>query len=175
MKPKQMPVLTSDAVSLKLIPVEKPDDFRVNVIIGMSHFIKTVDDLYEAVANVSPATKFGVAFCEASGPKLIRTTGTDKEMIELAVKNARAIGAGHSFVLFLNGTFPVNIMHALRTVPEIVNIFCATSNPVSVVVAENKQGRGILGVIDGGSPLGVEGDKDVAERKQLLRDLGYKL
>lgn len=162
-------------IVISLVQIERPDKFDLNIVIGMSHFIKTVEDIYEAIANVNPRIKFGLAFCEASGPRLIRTTGTDKNLIKLAVKNAEKIGAGHSFVLMLDETFPVNIMHSLRTVPEIVSIFCATSNPLQVIVGESEQGRGILGVIDGGTPLGVETKKDVDDRKKLLREgLGYK-
>lgn len=162
-------------LSIKVIQIERPDKFDLNIIIGMSHFIKTVEDIHESIANVNPKIKFGLAFCEASGPRLIRTAGTDKKLVELAVKNAKAIGVGHSFVLILDETFPVNIMQSLRTVPEIVNIYCATSNPVQVVVGESKQGKGILGVIDGGAPLGVETEKDIEDRKKLLREiLGYK-
>lgn len=162
-------------MNIKAIQIERPEKFDLNIIIGMSHFIKTVEDVYEAVTNVNPEIKFGLAFCEASGPRLIRTTGTDKNLIELAVKNAKKIGAGHSFVLILDGTFPINIMQSLRTVPEIVSLFCATANPLQVLVVETEQGRGIVGVIDGGSPLDIETDKDIEERKKLLREvLGYK-
>ena len=162
-------------LKLEVVQIERPDDFKVNLILGMSHFIKTVEDIHEAIANVNPSIKFGLAFCEASGDKLIRTTGTDKEMIELAVKNAKKIRAGHCFVLFINGTFPINIMHSLRNVPELVNIYCATANPVQVIVAETSQGRGILGVIDGENKGAVETDKDIKARKELVRALGYKV
>lgn len=163
-------------LSIKVVQIERPEKFDLNIIVGMSHFIKTIEDVHEAIANVNPKIKFGLAFCEASGPRLIRTTGTDKKLVELAVKNAKAIGVGHSFVLILDETFPVNVMHSLRTVPEIVNIYCATSNPLQVIVGESEQGRGILGVIDGSTPLGVETEKDVKDRKKLLREvLGYKI
>ncbi len=164
-----------EKINLQVVQIERPDKFDLNIIIGMSHFIKTVEDIYEAITNVNPKIKFGLAFCEASGPRLIRTCGTDKKLIDLALKNAQKIGAGHSFILILDETFPVNIMHSLRTVPEIINIFCATSNPLQVIVGESEQGRGILGIIDGGLPLGVETNKDVKERKKLLREvLRYK-
>jgi len=157
-----------------VIDVERPDDFRVNVIIGMSHFIKTVEDIYEALLNVNPTIKFGLAFCEASGSRLIRTTGTDKEMIGFATRNAKKIAAGHSFVLFLNNTFPVSILGVLKNVPEVCHIFCATSNPLQILVGTTDQGNGIVGVVDGGSPYGVEGVNDIIKRYELLRELGYK-
>jgi adenosine/AMP kinase len=155
------------------VPVEKPDD--VNVIIGQSHFIKTVEDLHEALAGSSPVLQFGVAFCESSGPRLVRRSGNDPGLVERAVRIAQAIGAGHSFVVLLREGFPVNVLNALKLVPEVCGIYCATANPVEVVVAQTPAGRGILGVVDGGAPLGVEGDAEVAERKTLLRRFGYKL
>jgi len=155
------------------VPVEKPDD--VNVIVGQSHFIKTVEDLHEALAGSSPQLKFGLAFCESSGPRLVRRSGNDPGLVEGAVRIAQAIGAGHSFVVLLREGFPMNVLNALKLVPEVCGIYCATANPVEVVVAQTPAGRGILGVIDGGTPLGVEGDADVAERKGLLRRFGYKL
>ena len=155
------------------VPVEKPDD--VNVIVGQSHFIKTVEDLHEALAGSSPQLKFGLAFCESSGPRLVRKSGNDPGLVEGAVRIAQAIGAGHSFVVLLREGFPMNVLNALKLVPEVCGIYCATANPVEVVVAQTPAGRGILGVIDGGTPLGVEGDADVAERKTLLRRFGYKL
>lgn len=158
----------------EVIQLERPDDFTVNAIIGMAHFMKTVDDIFEAIVNVNPSIKFGVAFCEASGDRRILFEGTDQEMIDLAVKNAQKIGAGHSFVIFLGGTFPINIMHNLRIVPEITSIYCATSNPLQIIVGETEQGRGILGVIDGGKPTRIETDTDKKERKKILRSLGYK-
>lgn len=161
-------------VDISIIQIKKPKDFKINVIIGMSHFMKTVDDIYEAIANVSTDIKFGVAFCEASGDRRIMFEGTDEEMIRLAVSNAKQIGAGHSFVLFLNGTFPISIMHNLKTVPEITTIYCATSNPLQVIVGETKQGRGIMGVIDGGKPTKIESDEDKKSRKSILKQLGYK-
>lgn len=157
----------------KIIPIEKPE--AMNFILGQSHFIKTVEDLHETLIGAVPGIKFGVAFCEASGPRLVRWSGTDPECIELAKKNAQALGAGHSFIIFLGNVFPINVLNAVRNVPEVCRIFCATANPAQVIVAESAQGRGILGVIDGGTPLGVEDEKDIAERKGLLRKFGYKL
>ncbi len=158
---------------LKLVPIEKPE--AMNFILGQSHFIKTVEDLHETLVGAVPGIKFGLAFCEASGPRLIRWSGTDDECLALAKKNAQAIGAGHSFIIFLGNVFPINVLGLIRNVPEVCRIFCATANPTQVIVAESGQGRGILGVIDGESPLGVEGEKEIAERKGLLRRFGYKL
>jgi uncharacterized protein len=155
------------------IPIEKPDD--VNVIVGQAHFIKTVEDLHEVLAQSSAQLRFGVAFCESSGPRLVRRSGNDDALVELATRNASAIGAGHHFVIALRGGFPVSVLNALKLVPEVCAIFCATANPVEVLVAASPSGRGILGVVDGGAPLGVETDADVAERKGLLRRFGYKL
>lgn len=160
-------------MDLKLVQIEKPED--TNFILGQSHFIKTVEDIHEALVTHVPGIQFGLAFCEASGKCLIRWSGTNPEMIELAKINALAIGAGHSFILFLgNGFFPVNILGAVQAVPEVCHIFCATANPTQVILAESGQGRGILGVIDGASPLGIEGDEDIAWRKGFLRMIGYK-
>ncbi len=160
-------------MDIKVIQIEKPE--AVNFVLGQSHFIKTVEDVHEALVNAVPGIKFGLAFCEASGPCLVRLTGTDDAMIELASRNALAVGAGHSFILFLQeGFFPVNVLNVLKSVPEIARIFCATSNPTQVLVAETEQGRGILGVVDGESPKGVEGQQDVADRKAFLRRIGYK-
>ena len=159
-------------MELLIVPVEKPDD--ANVILGQSHFIKTVPDVYEALAASSPGLRFGVAFCESSGPRLVRRTGNDEELVELAVRNAVAIGAGHSLVILLREGYPVNVLNALKQVPEVCRLYCATANPLEVVVAETGQGRAILGVVDGGSPAGVETDEDVSERKELLRGLGYR-
>ena len=156
------------------VKVEKPED--INFVLGQSHFIKTVEDVHEALVSSVPGIQFGFAFCEASGKCLIRWTGTNDEMIELAKQNAQKIGAGHSFILFLGeGYFPINILPALQRVPEIVNLFCATANPTEVIIAESDSGRGIIGVIDGASPKGVEGDEDIAWRKGFLRTIGYKL
>ena len=160
-------------MELKLVPIENPD--ALNLVLGQSHFIKTVEDIHEALVTAVPGIKFGLAFCEASGPALIRRSGTDDKLVALAVKNAQAIGAGHTFILFLGGTFPINVMHAIKRVPEVCHIACATANPVQAIVAESDQGRGLLGVIDGLSPKGVEGEEDVAKRKEFLRTIGYKL
>jgi len=160
-------------MELKAIKIDKPAD--LNVIIGMSHFIKTVEDIQEALICTVPNIKYGVAFCEASGPRLIRYAGNDEALISLAQKNAKLIGAGHSFILFLENAYPVNVLRTLRNVMEIVSFFCATANPVEVVIAETELGRGIIGVIDGESPLGIETDKDIQERKNFLRTIGYKI
>ncbi len=153
--------------------IDKPDE--LNVVIGQSHFIKTVEDLHEALVGVSPHLRFGLAFCEASGPRLIRHSGNDDSLVELATKNALDIGAGHSFVVFLREGYPVNVLNAVRQVPEVCGIFCATANPVDVLIAETELGRGIVGVVDGFVPLGVENADDQAARRQLLRQIGYKL
>jgi len=160
-------------MELLSVRIEKPDD--VNVIVGQSHFIKTVEDLHETLAGASPQLRFGIAFCESSGPRLVRRSGNDEELTALAVRNALAIGAGHSFVVFLRQGFPVNVLNAVKLVPELCTVFCATANPVEVVVAQSGSGRGILGVIDGSTPVGVETDADVQERKEFLRRFGYKL
>lgn len=160
-------------MELVLVAIEKPDE--VNVIFGQSHFIKTVEDLHEALFASSPHLRFGLAFCEASGKCLVRRSGNDPELEELAVRNALSVGAGHSFFVFLREGYPVNVLNQVKQVSEVCTIYCATANPVQVVVAESGSGRGVLGVIDGDSPLGVEGDEDVAERRSLLRAIGYKL
>ncbi len=161
-------------MELLSIRIEKPDE--VNFILGMSHFIKTVEDVHEALVASVPGIRFGVAFCEASGAALVRCSGTDDGMVELARRNAQAIGAGHSFIVFLApGFFPINVLNAVKAVPEVCRIFCATANPAEVVVAQSEQGRAILGVVDGISPLGVEADEDIAWRKGFLRQIGYKL
>ncbi len=159
-------------MELKLIPIEKPAE--LNLILGQSHFIKTVEDLHEALVTAIPGIQFGLAFCEASGPCLIRHAGTNEELEALAIRNAEAIGAGHAFIVFLKDAFPINVMNAVKRVPEVCRIFCATANPLEVVVAETKSGRGILGVIDGDRPKGVEGPDDIAQRKAFLRTIGYK-
>lgn len=160
-------------MELKLIPIEKPES--INFILGQSHFIKTVEDIHEALVTAVPGIKFGLAFCEASGKCLVRWSGTDETMLDLAKKNARAIGAGHSFILFLgDGFYPINVLNAIKMVPEVARVFCATANPAQVIVAESEQGRGILGVIDGNSPLGVEDDEGITWRKGFLRMIGYK-
>jgi adenosine/AMP kinase len=160
-------------VELHVVGIEKPDD--VQVLVGQSHFIKTVEDLHEALAGSASAIQFGVAFCESSGPRLIRHGGNDQQLEQLAVKNAQAVSAGHSFVVLLRGAFPIHVLRAVREVPELVGLFCASGNPVEVIVAETASGRGILGVVDGGTPLGVEGDAEIAERKAMLRRFGLKL
>lgn len=159
-------------MELLSVQIEKPEE--VNVILGQAHFIKTVEDVYEALATSSPHLRFGLAFCESSGPCLVRRAGNDEELVELAVQNALAVAAGHSFIVFLREGFPVNVLNALKAVPEVCRIFCATANPVEVVVGETGQGRAILGVVDGSPPKGVETDEDVTERKALLRRIGYK-
>ncbi len=161
-------------MELTTVRIEKPDD--INLVLGQSHFIKTVEDIHEALVQAVPGIKFGLAFCESSGATLVRWTGTDEAMIELAKLNGQALAAGHSFILFLGpGFFPVNILTSLKIVPEVCRIYCATANPVEVVIAETEQGRGILGVIDGAKTVGVEKDEDIAWRKDFLRKIGYKL
>lgn len=160
-------------MELTTVTIDKPE--MINFVLGQSHFIKTVEDVHEALVTAVPGIKFGLAFCEASGKRLIRWSGTDQEMIELAQQNASAIGAGHSFILFLGeGYFPVNVLQAIRNIPEVCNIFCATANPTQVIIAETEQGRGILGVIDGSKPAGIEGEEDITWRKGFLRQIGYK-
>jgi len=165
--------MTAAQLSLEAVPLDRPED--VNVIVGQAHFIKTVEDLHEALAGVSPHLRFGVAFCEASGDRLIRRSGNDDQLVTLAVTAADAIGAGHVFVIMLRDGFPVNVMNPVRSVPEVCTIFCATANPVQVLVAVTGQGRGVVGVVDGMPPVGVESDADAARRHRLLRDIGYKL
>jgi uncharacterized protein len=160
-------------MQLSLVELKNSEDY--NIVVGMSHFIKTVEDVHELMVESVPGVKFGLAFCEASGPRKIRKTGTEATLIKEAVRMATLIGAGHSFVLVLKDSFPINILPRLKQVPEIVTLFCATANPVQVVVAESKQGRGILGVIDGGSVAGVEDTTEEGERKEFLRKIGYKL
>jgi adenosine/AMP kinase len=160
-------------MELQTVRVENPDG--LNLILAQSHFIKTVEDVHEALAGSAPTLRFGLAFCESSGPRLVRRSGNDDALVDLAVHNALAIGAGHALVVFLRDGFPVNVLNALKQVPEICRIYCATANPLEVVVGETEQGRAILGVVDGEPPLGVEGEPEVAERKELLRRFGYKL
>ncbi len=161
-------------MQLSTVPIDKPEP--INFIFGQTHFIKSVEDLHEALVAAVPGIKFGIAFCEASGKCLVRWSGTDPEMIELARRNAAAIAAGHSFIIFLgDGFYPVNVLNTIKMVPEVCRIFCATANPTEVVVAETEQGRGVLGVIDGFRPAGVEGEEDILWRKDLLRQIGYKL
>ena len=159
---------------LTTVQIQKPEE--INFILGQSHFIKTIEDLHEAMVNAVPGIKFGAAFCEASGKCLVRWTGTDEAMIALARQNALALGAGHSFIIFLGeGFYPVNVLNAVKAVPEVCRVFCATANPTAVIIAESEQGRGILGVIDGSASLGVEGEEDITWRKGFLRMIGYKL
>lgn len=160
-------------MQLLTVKIDKPEP--INFILGQTHFIKTVEDMHEALVCAVPGLKFGLAFNEASGPCLLRWSGTDPDMVELARKNLQAIGAGHSFIVFLGeGFFPVNVLNTVKQVPEVCHVFCATANPVEVVIAETEQGRGILGVIDGFSPTGIEGEAEIAHRKEFLRMIGYK-
>jgi uncharacterized protein len=155
------------------VKIEKPED--MNIILGQSHFIRTVEDLHEALVTSVPGIKFGLAFCESSGDRLVRHSGTDEELRGLAAKNIQAIGAGHVFLIMLGNAFPIHVLRAVREVPEVCRIFCASGNPVEVLVAQSEQGRGVLGVIDGQSPLGIEGQKDIEKRKSFLRTIGLKL
>lgn len=159
-------------MDLKIVPLEIPAG--ANIVLGQSHFIKTVEDLYEIMVATSAQVKFGLAFCEASGPCLIRRAGNDGDLVEVATQNAQALGSGHSFMIVMKEAFPINFLNAIKQCPEVCRIYCATANPVQVVVAQTDQGRGILGVIDGVSPQGVEGDEDVAARRGFLRQIGYK-
>jgi adenosine/AMP kinase len=162
------------SIELKIVPIVKPEP--INFILGQSHFIKTVEDLHEALVNAVPGIKFGLAFCEASGKALVRWSGNDEGMIELAQKNALALSAGHSFIIFLaEGYYPVNVLNSIKLVPEVACIFCASANPVQVIVAETDLGRGIIGVIDGVKSRGIEGHEDISWRKDFLRAIGYKL
>ncbi|MBN1810710.1 MAG: adenosine-specific kinase [Anaerolineae bacterium] len=161
-------------MELAVVRIDKPE--AVNFILGQSHFIKTVEDLHEALVSTVPGIKFGLAFCESSGPALVRASGTDEKLVELAKQNALALSAGHSFIIFLGeGFYPVNVLNTVKAVPEVCRIFCATANPVEVILAGTEQGRGILGVVDGVKTKGVETEDDVAQRKAFLRMIGYKL
>jgi len=160
-------------MEFKVVAIEKPDE--VNLILGQAHFIKTVEDLHEALVGAVPGIKFGLAFCESSGPALVRWSGTDPQLTELAKQNAYKLGAGHAFIVFLRDCFPINVLGAVKAVPEVCRIYCATANPVEVVLAETDRGRGILGVIDGVKSKGIEGDREIQERKEFLRKIGYKL
>jgi uncharacterized protein len=162
----------SGSVEIKVVKIHKPEE--VNIIIGQSHFIKTVEDVSEAVTGTVPGAKFGLAFCESSGDCLIRLDGNDADLVSLARDNARVIGAGHSFVLLLRDCYPMNVLNAIKQIQEVCTIYCATANPAEVIVAESAQGRGIMGVIDGSKPRGIEGPEDVAARTGLLRKFGYK-
>lgn len=160
-------------ITLEAVKIEKPEN--ANIIIGQSHFIKTVEDIYEAMVNAGGTIKFGVAFCEASGPCLIRSCGNDEELKSIAVRNATRIAAGHTFIVVMTGGFPINVLNSIKNVPEVCSIFCATANPTEVIVASTESGRGIMGVVDGSAPKGVEGPDDVNARHSFLRKIGYKL
>lgn len=160
-------------MELKVVALENPKGY--NVILGQAHFIKTVEDLHEALATSSPALKFGIAFCESSGPCLVRYSGNDEELMELAKRNALLLSAGHVFVIFLKDGYPINVLNAVKMVPEVCRIFCASANPIEVILVETAQGRGVLGVVDGLKTKGVETEQDIVERKALLRKIGYKL
>lgn len=160
-------------MELKTVTIEKPAD--MNFILGQSHFIKTVEDIHEAVVTTQPTMKFGLAFCESSGPALVRSTGNDQKLIDIAKTNAVNLACGHCFILFMEGGFPVNILNTIKMIPEVCTVYCATANSVEVIVAETDQGRGILGVIDGVKTKGVETDADIKTRKEFLRKIGYKL
>ena len=159
-------------MELKTVSIKNPEE--LNIIIGQSHFIKTVEDIYEAMVNAVPNVKFGVAFCEASAERLVRVEGNDDDLKKLAAENALAISAGHSFFIVMRDAFPINVLGAIKNVPEVCNIFCATANPTEVIIAENENGRGIVGVIDGKPPVGIEDDKGEQWRKEFLRKIGYK-
>ena len=160
-------------MQMSSVRIEKPDD--MNFILGHAHFIKTVEDLYEVIVQTNPAMKFGIAFCEASGPCLVRHAGNDERLVEIAQRNALRLAAGHSFLIFMEQGFPVNILNAVKTVPEVCRVYCATANPTEVIIAETDQGRGILGVVDGERSKGVEADEDIRKRKDFLRKIGYKM
>lgn len=160
-------------MEIKVVAIDKPEE--MNFILGQSHFIKTVEDIHEVLVQTIPGIQFGFAFCESSGPRLVRYTGTDDSLIQLAQKNALLIGAGHSFILFLGNAFPINVLPLIRHVAEVCHIFCATANPTQVIIGETEQGRGILGVVDGQGPLGIEKEEDIQKRKKFLRDIGYKI
>jgi adenosine/AMP kinase len=160
-------------MELKVVKIDKPDD--VNLILGQAHFIKTVEDLHEALAASALGVKFGLAFCESSGPCLVRASGTEPDLVDLAKHNAYALSAGHVFLIFLRGVYPISVLNAVKAVQEVCTIYCASSNPVDVILAETDQGRGVLGVVDGSRSRGIETDEDVVSRKDLLRFLGYKL
>jgi hypothetical protein len=160
-------------INTSIVKIEKPED--MNMILGQAHFIKTVEDLHEVMATATQTLKFGIAFCESSGPRLVRSSGNNETLIRLAKKNALEIGAGHAFIILMEGGFPINVLNAIKQVQEVCGIYCATANPVEVLIAETGQGRGILGVVDGGASAGLEKEDDVTERKKLLRTIGYKL
>ena len=159
-------------MQIKVVKLEAPED--CNIILGQSHFIKTIEDLYEAIFNTVPGAKFGIAFSEASGDCLVRIEGNNNELSELAGEKMLEIGCGHSFLIFLKNAFPINVSQRIKSVPEVVNLFCATANPVEILIAETEQGRGIIGVIDGFKPVGIETEEDIIFRKKFLREIGYK-
>ena len=159
-------------MELTSVPIDKPGD--LNFILGQAHFIKTIEDLHEAIVQTAPQMKFGIAFCESSGPALVRRSGNDEQLVEWAQKNALALGCGHCFIIFMTGGFPVNILNTIKAVPEVCTVYCATANPVEVIVADTGNGRGILGVVDGARSQGIETESDVEARKKLLRQFGYK-
>ncbi len=159
-------------MEIKIVKIEKPDD--MNFILGQAHFIKTVEDIHETIVTTAPHLKFGLAFCESSGPALVRYSGTDDKLIEIAKRNALNLSAGHSFIIFMENGYPINILNAIKNVPEVCRIFCATANPVEVIIAETESGRGILGVIDGLKTKGIESEEDIKKRKEFLRKIGYK-
>jgi adenosine/AMP kinase len=160
-------------MEIKTVTIENPEG--LNFILGQSHFIKTVEDIHEVLVTSVPNIKFGIAFCESSGPCLVRGSGTDDDLVELAKRNAFTLSSGHAFIILLKDAYPVNVLNAVKMVTEVCNIYCATANPVEVIIAESNQGRGILGVIDGYRSKGIEGEGDVKDRKSLLRKFGYKL
>jgi adenosine/AMP kinase len=160
-------------MELQIVKIEKPDE--VNLILGQSHFIKTVEDLQEALVTSVPGIEYGLAFCEASGPALVRAAGTSNELTDLAKANAMALSAGHVFIIFLGNAFPINVLNTVKNVPEVCRIFCATANPVEVIVAETEQGRGVLGVVDGEKTKGIETEQDAEQRRAFLRQIGYKV
>ena len=160
-------------MEIKVVRIEKPDD--TNFILGQSHFIKTVEDIHEAIVQTAPQMKFGVGFCESSGPALVRFTGNDSALIELAKRNASNLCAGHAFIIFIENGFPINILNAIKNLPEVCSIYCATANPAEIIIGETEQGRGILGVVDGTKSKGMEADNDIKARKEFLRKIGYKL
>ncbi len=171
---KMQPLSPEVNMNIEVVRIQKPEE--INFILGQSHFIKTVEDIHEALVTAVPGVRFGLAFCEASNPRLVRWSGNDEAMLQLARQNAMALGAGHCFILFLaEGFYPVNVLNSIKQVPEVCRVFCATANPTEVVIAVTEQGRGIMGVIDGQTPLGIEGEEDIAARKSLLRRFGYKL
>jgi adenosine/AMP kinase len=157
----------------KIVKIEVPED--CNVVLGMSHFIKTIEDLYEALVNAVPNIKFGLGFCESSGPCLVRHEGTDPELRQLAARKALEIGCGHSFIIFLKNAYPINVLDKVKKVPEVCTVYAATANPLEVIVAETEQGRGIIGVVDGSRSKGIESEEDIKTRKEFLRKIGYKL